>query len=65
MRALTRIGIVLTCTVLVPPAAYVPLGAAATLGPRARRLRDHSPRMCIRILAIGFPATPPTRPADR
>ena len=32
MRALTRIGIVLTCTVLVPPAAYVPLGAAAHPG---------------------------------
>ncbi len=32
MRELTRIGIVLTCTVLVPPAAYVPLGAAAHPG---------------------------------
>ena len=32
MRALTRIGIVLTCAVLVPPAAHLPLGAAAHPG---------------------------------
>ena len=32
MRELTRIGIVLTCTVLVPPVAYLPLSAAAHPG---------------------------------
>ena len=32
MRGLTRIVIVLTCAVLVPPAAYVPLGAAPRSG---------------------------------
>ncbi len=32
MRELTRLGIVLTCTVLVPPAAYLPFSAAAHPG---------------------------------